>query len=128
MKQGTADMNGWPLVCLLSAFWSALPTVWAAEQDAGLSLSKGLAVHYPMDEGQGLLLKDRSGKDNDGNRLPEGNYTLEITALDGSGEQVPVLTFFEGKVDGVQYIEGLAFLNVDGALVPLADIMEISAG
>ncbi len=70
---------------------------------------------------------DWNGKDVAGERLPAGNYSFEIIATDASGNQWHPGASFKGKVDGVRYFEGQAFLDVDGVLVSLADVREISA-
>jgi len=67
-----------------------------------------------------------NGKDNDGNRMPAGAYTVEISAVT-SGETQQLVPFFKGKVDGVRYIEGQAYLHVGELLIPLSEISEISA-
>ena len=70
---------------------------------------------------------DWNGKDVAGDRLPTGNYSFEIIAADSSGNQWNLNAAFKGKVDGVRYFEGQAFLDIEGVLVSLADVREIAA-
>ena len=66
-----------------------------------------------------------NGKDERGNRVAEGYYTVTATAKAGSGEEfVPQLALF-GTVERVVYREGSAFLVVDGTEVALGDIAVI---
>jgi len=67
-----------------------------------------------------------NGKDDDGNRLSAGAYTVEISAV-ADGETQELAPYFKGKVDGVRYIEGQAYLHVGELLIPLSEIREISA-
>jgi len=66
------------------------------------------------------------GKDNDGDRLSAGAYTVEISSI-ADGETQQLVPFFRGKVDGVRYIEGQAYLHVGELLIPLSEVSEISA-
>jgi flagellar basal-body rod modification protein FlgD len=67
------------------------------------------------------------GKNSEGERLAAGPYSVQIIAADASGNQVSAAAVLRGKVEGVKYVDGQAYLNVNGSLVPLADIREISA-
>jgi len=67
------------------------------------------------------------GKNSDGERVAAGPYSVQIIAADDSGNQVAVAAVLRGKVESVKYVDGQAYLNVNGTLVPLADVREISA-
>ncbi len=67
------------------------------------------------------------GKNAAGVRQPAGVYKIELFAYDADGNEQQLLPYFEGKVDGVLYREGQAYLNINDVLVSLADVMEISA-
>jgi flagellar basal-body rod modification protein FlgD len=65
------------------------------------------------------------GKDELGNRVPEGFYTVEATAVTPSGgEFVPKLSLI-GLVSTVIYREGQAFLVVNGTEISLGDIAAV---
>lgn len=66
------------------------------------------------------------GKDDFGERLPEGYYTIEINALDADGGSFTPSTFIQGRVNGVVYHEGNAYLQVNGMEIPLSGISVIS--
>ncbi len=127
-------------------------TVKCQVNTIALPLSGNVDVHYRLDgeaktvvakiyDGQGHLVRVLSagttspgeqkfswdGKDTEGIRLAAGQYNVEIIATDASGNQVSATTVYKGKVDSIKYIEGQAYLDVDGVLVSLADVREISA-
>jgi flagellar basal-body rod modification protein FlgD len=66
------------------------------------------------------------GKDDYGERLPEGNYTVEVNAVNADGESLDPSIFVQGRVTGVVYYNGSAYLQVNGMEIPLAGISEIS--
>ncbi len=71
------------------------------------------------------------GKDNNGKRLTEGFYSISATGVNAEGKAINVSTHIEGRVTGVVYRQGSAYLMVDGMEIPLADvssIMEIEEG
>ena len=66
------------------------------------------------------------GEDNQGNQLPDGNYTFEVEAFDGTGEPVETITKSSGKVTNVVFDEGVTSLILDNTRrVYLADIQSI---
>jgi len=66
------------------------------------------------------------GNNTDGERLASGNYSYQIVAVDASGEQWNPGVSFKGQVDAVKYYEGQPYLDIDGVLVSLANVQEIS--
>lgn len=54
------------------------------------------------------------GKDNNGNTMPDGEYTISITAQDASGQTVAVSTEIQGVVDSVDVSKTPPVLNVGG--------------
>lgn len=66
------------------------------------------------------------GKNDNGDRLPEGYYNIEITAYDADGGSFTPSVFIQGKVTGVIYHDGAAYLQVNGMEIPLSGINVIS--
>lgn len=66
------------------------------------------------------------GKDNVGNELPAGSYTFEVELYDVNGEALTSEGYLVGTVDGVKYVQGQAYLGVDGVYVPLSEVLEIN--
>ncbi len=54
------------------------------------------------------------GKNNSGNAMPDGEYTMSITATDASGQTVAVSTETQGVVDSVDVSKSPPVLNVGG--------------
>lgn len=65
------------------------------------------------------------GKSNDGTQLPDGNYTLNVTATDANGNSVYNFSTFTGTVDGVDSSSGTTMLNVGGVPVSIANIVGV---
>lgn len=64
------------------------------------------------------------GKNDRGNKLPEGVYTVEAASKSGELSQ-PILTFLEGIVDKVRFGANGVTLLVGGVEIALGDIEEI---
>jgi len=65
------------------------------------------------------------GKDKNGERLAEGFYSVSASGVGAEGEAINVSTSIEGRVTGVVYRQGSAYLTVNGMEIPLADVTSI---
>lgn len=65
------------------------------------------------------------GKDNLGNRAPEGYYTVEAVAINSEGESFTPSLSLIGTVTSIVYREGVAYLKVNGMEIPMGDILAI---
>jgi len=65
------------------------------------------------------------GKDDLGNRVVEGLYSVEAVARDAAGETFTPDLLLEGTVQAVVYRNGSAYLSVDGVEISLGDITAI---
>ena len=65
------------------------------------------------------------GKDNDGNALPSGVYSMQITAVDGDRKTVEVIAGTVGRVTGVRIRDGETFLGIGDLEVPLGNVTSI---
>jgi len=65
------------------------------------------------------------GKDNLGNRVDDGYYTIEAVATDGGGGTFTPELSLVGTVEAVFYRDSLAYLRVEGVEIPLGDITAI---
>lgn len=63
-----------------------------------------------------------NGTDGQGNALPEGNYTYHVLAVGGGDLPVPVLPFFQGRVDGLRMTDEGIRLVIEGREVSLSDV------
>jgi flagellar basal-body rod modification protein FlgD len=65
------------------------------------------------------------GKDDKGNRLPEGSYRVRVTASDIGGNNIEVNQRVTGRVSGVSFEDGVPRLLVGNVRVNLSDVVEI---
>lgn len=77
-----------------------------------------------IEEGEGAYTWD--GRDDDGNQLPEGDYSFSFTATDAEGNDVDVAELLVGTIDEMDYSSGMPLPSVDGALISLGDIIRLT--
>jgi len=77
----------------------------------------------PKNSGDNKLIWDFT--DNEGNSVPEGNYTFKVEATDAESNPISNSTFVLGKIDGVKYTSEGTMLVVNGAEYYISDILEI---
>lgn len=65
------------------------------------------------------------GRSNDGVRVPEGQYEVEINATNGD-ESVEAHTFIEGTANKVRFTEEGVRVSIGGIEVPIGDIESVS--
>jgi flagellar basal-body rod modification protein FlgD len=63
--------------------------------------------------------------DNNGSKLPNGNYTFEVEALNNNGERMSLDLFKIGMLDGVRFTDQGTVLIVGGAEYSISDIAEV---
>jgi len=63
--------------------------------------------------------------DNDGNRVPEGKYTISVEAVDNAGGDITVNPFTFGLIDGVRFTDSGTKLLSGNSEYMLSDILEI---
>ena len=67
------------------------------------------------------------GKDSNGNSMPEGNYTMQVKAVDSDGNTVDSVTMVKGLITGIKYTEGSAVFVVDDEEIPFNQVLEINS-
>lgn len=77
----------------------------------------------PLAEGDHDFTWD--GLDDAGEPVPDGDYTFTVSAKDGSGNAVPVTSWLRGRVEGVRFAGGGAWVIIGRMEFTLADIVEI---
>lgn len=65
------------------------------------------------------------GKNDSGETLPDGDYTIEISAQNSTGGFLSVATFQSGLVDTIQFDNNFQTIIVNGAEYSPADIVEV---
>ena len=58
-----------------------------------------------------------NGKDMNGAKLPDGPYTLRVTAKNTAGAAVASTTFVQGRVTGVEQVNGSTYITVNGGKI-----------
>lgn len=64
------------------------------------------------------------GLNNNGERMGEGDYTVEVVARNGDNN-VGALTFIEGFASKVRYTSQGVYLSVNGIDIPIGDVEEV---
>lgn len=67
------------------------------------------------------------GLNNAGERMGEGNYTVEVKAKNGDNS-VGSLVFLEGIADRVRYTADGVYLSVNEVEIPIGDVEEVGTG
>ena len=65
------------------------------------------------------------GKDANGNKMPDGPYTVTVSAMDANKTAIPVATHMLGRVDGVVTSDGTVNVLVGGVAIPLDKILSV---
>lgn len=76
-----------------------------------------VAAASPADKGQGDHVFAWDGKGTSGSALPDGLYTLRVTAKDSEGAAVASTTYVHGVVSSVEQDTGQTLVNINGAKV-----------
>ena len=70
---------------------------------------------------------DWDGKDDQGNLLKSGNYTVAIDALDSTGTKVDTYTAIPGHVQGIETVDGVLYLALKGdSRVDATNVLSVS--
>ncbi len=65
------------------------------------------------------------GRDDHGNIVESGHYSLEVTGIDSSGNEFKPTLSLIGKVEAVSYRDGAAYFRINGIEVPFGDVSAI---
>lgn len=66
-----------------------------------------------------------NGLDYLGGQVPDGTYTYEVSAVDEAGNTVTATTFASGTVTGVNYKDGVAYLQCGDREIPMGDVVHV---
>jgi flagellar basal-body rod modification protein FlgD len=90
--------------------------------------STGKVVHAeaPSDMKAGDHDYAWNGKDMTGTTLPDGTYTLRVTATDAKGEKITTTSYVKGTVSAVEQSNGATTITVNGTKVPWNSVATIT--
>lgn len=60
-------------------------------------------------------------------RLPDGKYTVVVTARDGAGQPVSAQTLIQGRVDGVEYKDNRPYFLIGGNKLEFDAVVSVQA-
>ena len=79
-------------------------------------------------KGEGEVVVDFDGKDDDGNPIPAGSYSFAVSAEDSDGDPIGVETKSKGHVSGVTFQNGYPQLMLeDGREISLGQVLQVAA-
>lgn len=78
----------------------------------------------PGESGRNTFTWD--GQSNGGSTLPDGSYTLQVSAQDSSGNRINTETFVIGRVSAVDFDPSGPLLTINGQTMPLSLIQSVS--
>ncbi len=91
--------------------------------DGAGNIVKGIELGA-LSEGKQSLSWD--GKDTNGDEVPEGEYKVQVIALDFNGDPVGALTMVSGIITGIKYTDGTAVFVVNDEEIPFSKVFEIT--
>lgn len=65
------------------------------------------------------------GRSDTGSQLPDGDYNVEISALNGTGGPITIDKKVSGTVTAVDYANGTVLLTVNGTKLPLSQLASV---
>lgn len=74
--------------------------------------------------GSGPQMVSWDGKDNDGNAMPAGTYSINVAAADAEGKTISATTAVSGTVRGIETQNGAVYLLVGERAVPLTSVIQ----
>jgi flagellar basal-body rod modification protein FlgD len=75
--------------------------------------------------GAGRQVAAWDGVDANGNAFPAGVYRFEVNAVDAEGNPLPAQPLSSGRVEGVTFRNGTAYLMMERREIRLEDVIEV---
>ncbi len=101
----------------------------ASEVKVSIYSEDGALIQVLYDDfgAAGMNSIEWDGKGMDGSNVPGGQYQVRIEAMSPDGSPVSASPFMVGRVEKVQYLDGAAYLMINGSHVMLGDVVEVEA-
>jgi flagellar basal-body rod modification protein FlgD len=77
----------------------------------------------PLSSGEHSFTWD--GKNESGDAVPDGSYSIIVEATDTNGLAIPVQNYLSGRVNGLRFAGGSAYIVIGSMEFSLADVIEI---
>lgn len=106
----------------INAAAAAPKTTISIRNDVGALVWEGDAS---LQEGSNAFEWD--GRTAGGNQLPDGAYSISISAASSEGTAVGVSTKVSGTVSAIDTSSGAPFLEVNGKMVPLSGLLRVGS-
>lgn len=90
----------------------------------GVSVRTIAATADQMKAGEHAFTWD--GKDMLGSAMPDGKYSLRISAIDGGGAKIDTTTYVEGPVTAIELLNGQSMITINGGKVPVTQVISVS--
>jgi flagellar basal-body rod modification protein FlgD len=88
--------------------------------------SGGLVTSLPQGgQEKGVNTVTWNGRDTEGNKAPDGEYSYEVRAFDVSGKEMNVDVFSAGVVTEVIFENGTSYAIVNGKKIPAGEITRV---
>ncbi len=65
------------------------------------------------------------GRDNDNRPMPNGTYTVRVSAQDGAGQPLTVSTNIVGTVTDVALLDDIVMLTIAGRQIPVSRVLSV---
>ncbi|HWT52379.1 MAG TPA: flagellar hook assembly protein FlgD [Caulobacter sp.] len=112
------------------AKWSYSLDAAAADVKIEVLDSNGVPVQTVAGSADDMKAGEHSftwdGKDMLGNTMPNGTYTLRVTATDGGGSKINSTTYVEGPVTAIELQNGQSVITINGGKVPVSSVIGVS--
>lgn len=124
-KGGKASFDGTAPVSLSATLGGAAKDVKVSILDAS---GKPVRTIDLGPRGAGNVAMNWDGRDDAGNLLPAGSYSVQVHAVDEAGKPVSADQQISGTVTKISFAKGYAEVQLtDGTTVPLSQLVEVGA-
>ncbi len=86
-----------------------------------------VSTSTPADMSKGDHTLAWNGKDMNGHQLPDGIYTLQITAADSNGSAIAATESYSGVASGIATVNGTTMLTVGSVQAPVTSVTAVTA-